>query len=67
MYTSTGVLRTGWQELARERVTVDAPGGSLRAAVDGEPVELATPIELEIQPRALRMLVPRRDSERIPS
>jgi hypothetical protein len=32
--------------------------GGLRAAVDGERVELESPVELSIEPRALRILVP---------
>ena len=32
---------------------------SLRAAIDGEPVELETPLEFRIEPGALRVLVPR--------
>jgi diacylglycerol kinase family enzyme len=58
VYASKGVLRAGWQELARARLTIDAPGHRLRAAVDGEPEVVRTPVELEIEPQALRMLVP---------
>ena len=42
----------------RERFTVDARAGSLRAAIDGEPARLKTPLEFEIEPAALRVLVP---------
>ena len=39
--------------------TVEATHGErLRAAVDGEPIALESPIELKIEPRALRVLVP---------
>jgi diacylglycerol kinase family enzyme len=60
VYASTGLLRAGWHELARERLTVDARGHRLRTAIDGEPELLQTPVELAIEPRALRALVPRR-------
>ncbi|HEY2938396.1 MAG TPA: hypothetical protein VGJ27_01140 [Gaiellaceae bacterium] len=35
------------------------PGSSLEAAVDGEPAVLETPLEFSIEPRALRVLLPR--------
>src|SRR5205823_14933832 len=41
-----------------ERFVVDALGGRIGAAVDGEPEVLATPIEFRVQARALRLLVP---------
>jgi diacylglycerol kinase family enzyme len=46
-----------WDEQVAERVTVERAGG-LRAAVDGEPVELESPVELSIEQRALRVLLP---------
>ncbi|HWJ44989.1 MAG TPA: hypothetical protein VNR63_06340, partial [Gaiellaceae bacterium] len=45
-------------ERAGDGFVVDAAAGRLQAAVDGEPDELETPIEFEILPRALRVLVP---------
>jgi diacylglycerol kinase family enzyme len=59
LYAPTGMLRSDWEERRGERFTVDARRGRLRAAVDGEPEELETPIEFRIEPRALRVLVPR--------
>ena len=47
-----------WTERSGERFTVDARAGSLRAAIDGEPARLKTPLEFEIEPAALRVLVP---------
>jgi diacylglycerol kinase family enzyme len=38
-------------------VTVDADA-HLRAAVDGEPVELETPLELAVEQAALRVRLP---------
>jgi diacylglycerol kinase family enzyme len=46
-------------EQVGERFRVDASAGRLAAAVDGEPDVLQTPIEFRIEPRALRVLVPR--------
>jgi hypothetical protein len=59
VYTATGWLPSAWEERSGERFTIDAPGGRLEAAVDGEPAQLETPLELSIEPGALRVLVPR--------
>jgi diacylglycerol kinase family enzyme len=40
-----------------ERFVIDASAGRLEAAIDGEPDVLETPIEFQIEPRALRVLV----------
>jgi diacylglycerol kinase family enzyme len=37
---------------------VGSPLTRVRAAVDGEPVELETPLRFRIEPLALRVLVP---------
>ena len=37
---------------------VGTPLPRVRAAVDGEPVELDSPLRFRIEPRALRVLVP---------
>jgi len=62
LYAAKGVLPRAWEERSSERFEIDAPGGKLRAAVDGEPVELETPLELAIEPGALRVLMPRAPS-----
>jgi diacylglycerol kinase family enzyme len=59
LYGLHGVLRFGWNERSAPTFTVDALTGRLGAAVDGEPEELETPIQFRIEPRALRVLVPR--------
>jgi diacylglycerol kinase family enzyme len=46
-----------WEERARS-FTIDGPA-ALPAAVDGEPAVLQTPVELRVEPEALRVLVPR--------
>jgi diacylglycerol kinase family enzyme len=58
LYVAHGWLPTSWDDEAGERFTIDAAGGRLRAAVDGEPEELETPLRFEIRPRALRVLLP---------
>jgi diacylglycerol kinase family enzyme len=52
------VVEGGVDERRGERFVVDALGGRIGAAVDGEPEVLATPIEFRVQARALRLLVP---------
>ena len=59
LYTARGVLPRAWDERSGERFELDAPGGKVRAAIDGEPVELETPLELAVEPGALRVLLPR--------
>jgi len=58
LYAGSGILRASWTEYSGERFTVDARAGTLGAAIDGEPMDLQTPLEFEIAPRALRVLVP---------
>jgi diacylglycerol kinase family enzyme len=48
----------GLVEWACERIAIDSRRPRVHAAVDGEPVVLAPPIELEIKPQALRVLLP---------
>jgi diacylglycerol kinase family enzyme len=47
------------QERVGERFVIDSSSHSLQAAVDGEPDVLKLPVEFRIEPRALRVLVPR--------
>jgi diacylglycerol kinase family enzyme len=58
LYVAEGPLPSAWEERAGERFRIDARAGRLSAAIDGEPEELSTPVELSIEPRALRLLVP---------
>lgn len=48
----------GLLEWASERLTISLRHPRVHAAVDGEPVVLTPPVELEIRPRALRVLLP---------
>ena len=49
---------TAWEERIDERFTIELAGGTVRAAIDGEPVVLESPLELESLPGALRVLLP---------
>jgi diacylglycerol kinase family enzyme len=60
VYAARGLLRSDWEERSSERVTIDTPAHRVRAAIDGEPEVLRTPLELRIEPLALRVLLPRR-------
>ena len=57
LYSAAGLLPTDWQERAGERFELGR-AGTLRAAIDGEPFELQTPIVCRVEPAALRVLVP---------
>jgi diacylglycerol kinase family enzyme len=59
LYEAKGVLPRTWEERSGERFQLDAPGGRVAAAVDGEPAELETPLQLTLEPGALRLLLPR--------
>jgi diacylglycerol kinase family enzyme len=57
------VPRADPPERVGERFVLDAARGRLEAAIDGEPDVLETPVEFRIEPRALRVLLPTRDSD----
>ena len=57
LYLAGGLLPREWVERNGERFTIEQPGG-LRAAVDGEPARFDSPLEVAIEPRALRILLP---------
>ena len=48
----------GWSEWSAERFRLEAGRDHLHAAVDGEAVVLSAPVEFELRPRALVVLVP---------
>jgi len=58
LYLARGWRPSTWDETTAERLTLDGAAASLRAAVDGEPTRLETPVEFSIDPGALRVLVP---------
>ena len=59
LYFASGLLPTDWDEQVGERFEL-ARTGTLRAAIDGEPFELETPLVCRVEPAALRVLVPPR-------
>jgi diacylglycerol kinase family enzyme len=59
LYSAGGLLPTAWDERVGEQFKLDG-GAVLRAAIDGEPVELETPLVCRVEPAALRVLVPPR-------
>ena len=58
LYVAHGWLPRSWEERSADHFRIDTSGHRVEAAVDGEPVELETPLEFTIQPRALRILLP---------
>jgi diacylglycerol kinase family enzyme len=58
LYVAHLWLPGSWEEQSGETFTIDARRGRLRAAIDGEPEELETPLRFEIDPAALRVLLP---------
>ena len=58
LYVPHGLRRVTWEERSAASFTIDAPRKQVRAAIDGEPARLETPLEVRIEPRALRVLLP---------
>ena len=58
LYVPHGFRRITWDERTCTRLEIGSPLPRIRAAIDGEPVELESPVELRIEPRALRVLLP---------
>lgn len=59
LYVARGWLPRSWDERAAPRFTIDARPTRLRVAIDGEPLQLETPLDFRIEPQALRVLLPR--------
>jgi hypothetical protein len=59
LYIPHGLRRITWDERSCTELELGSPLTRLRAAIDGEPVELETPLQFRIEPGALRLLVPR--------
>jgi diacylglycerol kinase family enzyme len=58
LYVPHGFRRVTWEERSATEFTIETPRPSMRAAIDGEPAVLRSPIGLRLEPRALRVLVP---------
>jgi diacylglycerol kinase family enzyme len=63
LWAAAGWLPTAWEERVAERFRIEMPSGRVPAAIDGEPVVLDSPLELESLPQALRVLVPAKSAE----
>ena len=59
LYVPHGFRRITWEERSCTEIEISSPLPRIRAAVDGEPVELDSPLSFRIEPGALRVLVPR--------
>ena len=59
LYIPHGLRRITWDERSFTELELGSPLTRVRAAIDGEPVELDTPLQFRIEPGALRLLVPR--------
>jgi diacylglycerol kinase family enzyme len=58
LWAAAGVFPTAWEERIDARFTLELAAGTVRAAIDGEPVVLESPLEVESLPGALRVLLP---------
>ena len=58
LWAAAGVLPTAWEERVGPQFTIELPESTVRAAIDGEPAVLDSPLRLESSPKALRVLLP---------
>jgi diacylglycerol kinase family enzyme len=58
LYIPHGFRRVTWDERSCTELTIETASPSLRAAIDGEPARLVSPVEFRVEPKALRVLVP---------
>jgi diacylglycerol kinase family enzyme len=59
LYIPHGFRRITWDERSCTELEIGSPLTRVRAAIDGEPAELDTPLRFRIEPGALRLLLPR--------
>jgi diacylglycerol kinase family enzyme len=58
LYVVERVLSWTWEERSAEHFEIEVDPSPVQAAIDGEPVELSSPLDVRIEPRALRLLEP---------
>lgn len=58
IYAARGLRRLHWTERKASEVRIETPRSPMRAAVDGEPCALESPLELRVEPGALRLRLP---------
>ena len=51
-------MPVNWEAFSGESFAIGSRSRKLRAAFDGEPGELEPPLDLRIEPQALRVLLP---------
>jgi diacylglycerol kinase family enzyme len=61
IYAARGLRRLRWTERKATEVRIEMPRSPIRAAVDGEPAALESPLELRVEPAALRLRLPEED------
>lgn len=67
LWAADGWTPHGWEERVADRFTIELDGRRVKAAIDGEPATLESPLELESLPGALRVRVPRTLSDDSPA
>jgi diacylglycerol kinase family enzyme len=63
LFAARGLRRLRWTERKAAELTIEFEGGRMRAAIDGEPTRLVSPLRMTIEPHALRLLVPSAEGE----
>ena len=63
IYAARGLRRLRWTERRAHEVRIETSRNSVPAAVDGEPLVFESPLELRVDPGALRLLLPREKVE----
>lgn len=58
LYAARGLRRLRWTERRARELRIETRRRIVRVAVDGEPETLASPLELRVEPGALRLLLP---------
>jgi diacylglycerol kinase family enzyme len=58
LYAAERVLPWSWDERSGARFRIEVEPSPVPAAIDGEPVELSSPIDARIEPGVLRLLEP---------
>jgi diacylglycerol kinase family enzyme len=58
IYAARGLRRLRWTERKATEVRIETRRSPMRAAVDGEPAALESPLELRVEPGALRLRLP---------
>jgi diacylglycerol kinase family enzyme len=63
LWTAAGWLPSTWEERTGRSFRIETGGARVRAAIDGEPAVVESPLEVESLPGALRLLLPPRGED----